>query len=77
MQGVYLIKKSDSSVINFVKTNEKGIFSLKISKQNEEVLLNIVADQFMGFSKVLKTVDKDLHFGIISLEKKMQKQLTA
>ena len=30
--GVYLIKKSDSSVINFVKTNEKGLFSLKISK---------------------------------------------
>ena len=73
--GVYLIKKSDSSVINFVKTNEKGLFSLKISKQNEEVLLNIVADQFMGFSKALKTVDKDLHFGIISLEKENAKTI--
>ena len=45
--GVYLIKKSDSTVINFTKTDEKGLFNLKISKQKEELVLNSLSLNYL------------------------------
>ena len=73
--GVYLIKKSDSTVINFTKTDEKGLFNLKISKQKEELVLNIKADKFSIVAKELKGVDADYSFGKIFLEKDNEKTI--
>lgn len=68
---VSLLKVKDSSIINFMGTNNMGNFSFKVPKQNEPTVLQISGENSRLFSKKFEIIDKDFQLGTVALEKEL------
>ena len=66
---VSLIKRKDSSIINFTGTNKNGNFSFKVSTQSEPSFLQITGDKLKTYSKKFDVINKDEELGNIKLIK--------
>lgn len=66
---VYLLKKQDSTIINYTSANSEGKFSLKINALSEPAILKIDAEKYTTYSKSFETIDKPVTLGEIELEK--------
>ena len=66
---VYLVKKKDSIIVNYISSSKEGNFSLKSDVLNEQSVLTIDAERFARFSKNFEELKQSEELGTIILEK--------
>ncbi len=66
---IYLLKKKDSSIINYTSSNREGNFSLKTDELAEPSILKVDAEKMVSYSKNFENIGKSISLGEIELER--------
>lgn len=66
---VYLLKKKDSSVINYTSSSSQGSFKLLLDALTEESELRIEADNYLPYSRKFDKINQSADLGLIRLVK--------
>jgi len=66
---IYLLKKKDSSIINYTSSNREGNFSLKTDEISEPSILKVDAEKLISYSRNFETISQSVALGELELER--------
>lgn len=66
---IYLTREKDSAVLEYTISNKQGAFEFKVAPQNTSTTLKVSFPELETFTKTLETINKDVDFGLIELNK--------
>lgn len=66
---IYLLKESDSTIINYTSSSEAGNFNLKVDKISQPTILKVNSDDYDEYFTRFEKIEGPISLGNISLEK--------
>lgn len=66
---IYLTREKDSAVLEYTISDNKGAFEFKVAPQNTSTILKVSFPELEIFAKKIETINNNVDFGIIKLNK--------